>query len=83
MNVSRLLAAYEVLGDALIKEIMIPLSVDTLRGILNAKEDDANLLEIYEIDKIQFAELAKRIPELAEHAFEPYDWFYECYSNPG
>jgi hypothetical protein len=82
MDVLRFVSAYEVVGDRLIKEIELPLSADTLRGIIQANEDDPDLFGVYKLNRRQFAALCTLVPRLAEQAFEPYEWFCECFSTP-
>jgi hypothetical protein len=82
MTVLRIVAAYESAGDALVQEIALPVSVDALRGILHAKEEDPDFYDPYSLDRNQFAALGALVPELAKQAFESYEWFCECYATP-
>jgi hypothetical protein len=82
MTVLRIAAAYEVVGDALVQEIPLPISVEALRGILHAKKDDPEFFDPYPLNRDQFAALGALVPEVATQAFEPYEWFCECFASP-
>jgi hypothetical protein len=82
MTVLRVAAAYKSAGDALVQEIALPVSVDALRSILQAKEEDPDFYDPYPLDRNQFAALSALVPELVKQAFESYEWFCECYSTP-
>ena len=82
MNVLRFISAYEVVGDTLVKEIPLPASAEKLREILQANDNDPDLYGVYKLNRRQFAALGTLVPELAEQAFEAYEWFCECYSAP-
>ena len=80
--VVREIAIYQKEGDKHIESFEIDLSVEKLINILNVDTDkDPNVYMVYAINKAQFLQLQKLIPNLKEINFENVELFYECFQT--
>ncbi|RXR21479.1 DUF7683 domain-containing protein [Flavobacterium stagni] len=78
----REIAIYQKEGDKYIKSFEIDLSAEKLINILNVDTDkDPNVYMVYAINKAQFLQLQKLIPNLKEINFENVELFYECFQT--
>ena len=82
MDVNRIIAVYEKIGERLIKEIDINcISVNVLITIITTDEGDTDLYKVYKITKLQYQKLVEIVPELSKVEFKNADIFYECYKK--
>lgn len=80
MKVIREIAIYQKDGDKFIESFEIDFSVDELIKILHVDiEEDPNVYKVYDLNKEQYSQILKIVPNLKEIDFDNFELFYECF----
>ena len=82
MKLTRVISVYEKHGEDFIREFSLDhISLEILKKILNAKDDDPDLYSIYPIDKSIKDKLILLVPELSLLNESDVKLFYECFTE--
>lgn len=82
MEFIREIGIYQKESEKMIDSISINIDTAKLIEIFNVDlNDDPNVFKIYNIDKKQYLEISKLVPEILKFNFEDVEMFYECFQS--
>lgn len=79
MKMERVIFVFEKNEDTLVKEITAnSLTVEIIKGLFKAKENDPNFYSPNKIEKMQYDNLIIYVPELEKYPHEKYELYLEA-----
>ncbi len=79
MKVERVISVYNKNNDELIHEIIVSISLELLKSIINVDEDDPDIYKVYGVDANQYQQFLNYFQDLSNYKFSDFDFFVECF----